>query len=434
MSRRHVRALVTAAALLFAVTACSVAAPQQDQSTAPALPRGLNPEPGTDIPRKELKVGFTPYGDELIGVIGARQGWFENAGITFTQPDGLQTDLAKSLTPVLEGQVQVGSSYMPAIVPQLDTVSNVRAFMVSNVFMGNRILAPKGRYQTVDALMAQGQTFQQAASTVMAQLKGKTLLLPDGTAPTFYTLSLKQAGLTLDDVKAVRLSEPDIIRSAQAGQDVFAAPEGAVGQTQLQEAGWEPLITVGQIIKALPPDQTLELRNAHSVYVTTTQFAEANYNTLLRFSGVLYRIIDQLEKDPQKAAAQYTDYVNSYTGSNLTVAQTASMFSNGLYSLRGFDQAGQFLTDTNDPSNLDRTVAARIANLKAGGALVRDHSPSEVSIATQVYEDLRAYRTATDGLLAQLPDGTQKARAQELYAQFDYLDAYRVALAAKAAS
>ena len=149
----------------------------------------------------------------------------------------------------------------------------------------------------------------------------------------------------------------------------------------MQQAGWEPLITVGQLIEAYP-EQTLDLRSALSTYLTTTEYAEKNYNTLLRFTSVIFRIIDQLEKAPEDATAHFTDYVNSRTGSKLTTP-----------------------------------------------VLAGEHDVSDVSIAETVYQDLSTYRDKAEKLIAEAPEGELKTKAEHQFKIFNYLDAYRYALA-----
>jgi hypothetical protein len=222
------------------------------------------------------------------------------------------------------------------------------------------------------------------------------------------------------------------VRSAQAGKADFASPDGAVQITQLQAAGWEPLITIDQMVQALP-DETVDLRTTHSAYLTTTDYAQDNYNTLVRYAGVVYRIIDDLQTDPVAAAGIYTDYLNSYTGSDLSPDEVAGLFTNGIYSLRGFDDATDFFGEPESPFTFEVTSQAQIASLKKGGVLKGDHDVADLSIAEKVYDDLVAYKQETEALMADLPDSELKEQAQTFYDAFNFIDAYRSALAASKA-
>lgn len=429
-TRLALAALGVTAAL--ATSGCSLVAGSGDEASAAdlSLPTGMEPEPGIEIPEVVVKAGFAPYGDGLIGVAGENLGYFEDAGISFSEPNGIQADFSQSFTPMLNGQVEIGSAYMPFFAQQLDSVTTVRAFVLTDVYLGTRILAPEGQYETVADLMEQGQSFEEAAASAMDQLRGKRLLMPDGVDPTFHNLALSQADMTLTDLDVVRMGNPEIVRSAQAGDTDFAAPDGAVQITQMQQAGWEPIVDIGQVIEAMP-DQTLDVRNTHTAFTTTTAFAEDNYNTILRYAGVTYRIIDSLTRDPEGTAAAFTDYMNSYTGSSLSVQEVAGLFSDGLYSYRDFDSARELLgPDDSSPFVFQETAAAQLATLRDNGVLTGEHTPDDMSIATKVYEDLQAYRDEADELLATAPDGELKDQAEEFYTQFNFLDAYRYALAA----
>ena len=425
------RLVAAALVLVAAVSGCSLTSSDSSpEEAALDLPTDLEPEPGTAIPQHTVAVGFTPYGDGLVGVAAENRGYFEEVGITFSQDNGIQADFSESFTPLLNGQVEIASGYMPFFTQQIDTVTNLRTFMLSNVYLGTRVLAPAGRYQTVDELMEQGQTFEEAAATVMEQLRGRRVVMPDGVDPTFFNLALEQAGMTQGDVDVVRMSNPDIVRTAQAGDTDFAAPDGAVQISQLQQAGWEAVITIEQVIDALP-DQTLDVRNVHTGYLTTTEYAEENYNTLLRFASVMYRISAELEADPVAVAADFTDYLNSYTGSSLSVQEVAGMFSNGLYSFRTFDTATDFLgPDSDSPYYFAETSQAQIATLRENDVLLRDHDVDDLSIAATVYEDLRDYREEAERLIAEAPEGELRTQAQTYFDHYNFLDAYRFALAA----
>ena len=423
-----VAALVTVTAMT--VTACGGTASSAAGSEV-SIPDELSPEAGTDIPAVTIDAGFSPIGDGLIPVIGSRLGYFEEAGIAFADgPEGLRTDLLGALTPLLNGQVEIGNTYMPLVSPQLDSVENVTSFAFATTFHGTMILAPEGEYTTLREALDSGLDFDEAAAEVMEQMRGEELLLFTGADPAFYDLALSQADMSLADVSTTYMGDPDMITAASAGRADFVSPNGAVQISQLQYSGWEPLVTITDLIEALP-EESLSMSNTQTGFVTTEDFAAENYNTLLRFTSVLFRIVADLQQDPVAAADVYVDYVNSYTGSSMSTDEAARLFTDGLYTLNPYESYADVVTNEGSGVNYYETTQAQIDRLREQGVLSRDHDVEDVSIARQVHEDLVEYQQMTDELLAELPDGEQKAQAQEYYDHYNFLDAYRVAVEAQ---
>ncbi|WP_236794224.1 ABC transporter substrate-binding protein [Amycolatopsis sp. GM8] len=423
---------VAMAVMLVLLSACSPSIRVRELT----LPAGLAPEPGIDIPQLTISAGWSPIGDGLIPLIGERRGYFRDAGIEFTRTNGYKSNLLTSMTPMLNGQIEIGDTYMPLLTPQMSTVQSVTTFALPTTAHVQRILAPKGKYKTLSGLMAQGIPFRQAAQEVMAQLKGKTMLLYTGVDPQFYNVALGLAGLTLGDVKTQYMGDPDMVTAALSGQGDFASPNGAVQVSQLQSAGWEPLMIVSDVITNLP-SETLNMANTYTGFVTTKNFASENYNAILRFTGVLFRIIHDLDADPVGACASYVDYINSYTGSHLTAEDCSHLYTDGIYELNTFEnyQAVAGPTPPNPPPNhatdYPTQTNAQIQRLQAQAVLPGGHySASDISFADRVYHDLRTYRDQARALLATAPPGQLHSQAQKFYDDYDYLDAYRYALAA----
>lgn len=426
LNRRGFLSVTAGASSALILGACATPPKTPKADTGPTPPSGLL-KPGTTIPSTTLRAGFTPYADQLLPVIGIRRGYFKDVGITIEPKNGAKTDLIKSLTPLLNNQIELGSGYLPSVTPQLDTVKNVTAFAIADVFYGYRILAPKGKYKTVSALMRDGKSFKDACATVMRQIKGKKLILRNGVVPTFYDLAFKQAGLKVRDADVTYLENPDIVRAANAGRAQFVAPTGAVEIQILQQQGWEPLVEIRQLIDALP-DETMSLRSTHSGYLTTKEYAAKNYPTLLRFTSVMYRLIDDLRKDAKGTVEDYRDYVTSYVGRDMSTDTLAGMFDS-LYSLRDFEEAAQLYERTDDAFNYQATTKAHIAELEKNGVLKPGHTPADMSIAGKVYADLKRYRAEADKLLPKL-SGALAKKAQAQYDARNYVDAYRLAAAA----
>lgn len=429
MSKRRATIAVAVSVIVALTAACSPSIRVRELS----LPTNLAPEPGTEIPHVELSAGWSPIGDGLIPVIGERRGYFRDAGIAFTRTNGYKSNLLASMTPLLNGQIEIGDTYMPLLTPQMATVQSVTTFALPTTAHVQRILAPEGKYQTLKDAMAQGLPFKEAAARVMAQLKDKTLLLYTGVDPQFYNIALGLAGLSLSDVDAQYMGDPDMVTAAQAGRGDFTSPNGAVQVSQLQSAGWEPLITITDVLSNLP-DETLNMANTYTGFLTTKAFASQDYNTILRFTGVLFRISHELRVDPVGACGSYVDYVNSYTGSDMTPQDCAKLYTDGIYELNDFDDYQNVVGPdaTGGATDYLAETDAQIERLQQQGVLPPGNfSATDISFAHRVYHDLRAYRDGARSLLPKAPPSPLRDEAQKLYAEFDYLDAYRYAIAAQ---
>ncbi|GAA3639010.1 hypothetical protein GCM10022223_67550 [Kineosporia mesophila] len=429
LSRRAV--LAAWAASTAGVLAACAQAPSTTGSAATFTPSSDLATPGSTVPQVSVKAAFPPWGDELLGVAGIDDGYYKAVGITITpEPYGAQQDLLMNLTPLINGQVELGGGYLPSIANQIDNVQNVVGFAVSDVSYVYRIVAPTGRYKTVAQEMTAGATFADALTTVMAQLKGQKLICVEGGSPLFRNTVAKAAGLDLEkDVDIEFLANPDLVKAGFAGKADFLSPSSAGFVVQLQQKGWEPLVDLRQVIDNLPSDDTLPLRFTYSGLVTTTDYAQDNFETLLRFTSVIYRLIDEMEADPEATAAKFVDYLNSYTGTDLTAKELAGSFDD-IYSLRTFDRATEFYTDQSDPFFYESVATANLAVLGEQGVIEKGHTPDELSIAGQVYAALARYRQEADKALAAAPDSDLKQQAQNHYDARNYLDAYRFAATA----
>ena len=381
---------------------------------------------GTDLPAATVQMGLSPNGDELLPVIGVKRGYYRDVGIELAPaPYGARVDLLTSMTPLLNRQVEVGTGYPPTVLPQLDVVRNVKVFALQDVYYGYRILAPRGKYETVAGLMEQGRSFAEAARAAMGQLRGSKLLRNEATSPTFFNLCYGLAGLDDDDFELILLDNPSVVRAALGGRGDFAAPTGAVDIQELESRGWEPVIEVRQLFEHMPRE-ALPLRATNSGFLTTDAYINDNYETVLRLTSVMYRIIDDLKRAPLETVEEFRDYVRSYTGNDLTGPQLEQVMSD-LYSFRDFDEAAEFFARRDGAFYLPAAYAAQIGDLKEGGVLKGDHTYEDLVVAGKVWEDLRRYRREAERRFDAVAS-SDAALARRARAQFDarnYLDAYR---------
>lgn len=424
--------VATAILLIFGLAGCG----SSDSTTE--LPTELA-SPGTDIPETSIKLALTPLGDTTIPVIGVEKGYYDDVGITIEPPPyGAKLDLLASVAPLLNKQVQVGSAFPPTVLGQLDTVKNIKAFALSDVFTGYALLAPEGQFQTVDELQQQGDSFTEAAGKVVDQVQGKRLLLADGdpSAQLFYRVLFDLSNVTADDAETTYLRNPEITKAAFAGRADFVAPSSGVDIQTLLDNGWESLISVQQMFDNLDDKRILQLVG-HSGYLTTDEYLASDYDTLLRFTSVMYRIIDDLQKDPEGTVAVYRDFVNSYTGTDLSVKALAGLYQSS-YKLANFEEAAAYYEPGDSVFNVDNAYNAQLAMLKKQGVLKQTHTAGDLFVAGQLWEDLRRYKEESDRLFDTVGKGNEDivAQAREFYDARDYLDSYRflASLSAKSGS
>ncbi|MFT8358834.1 hypothetical protein, partial [Bifidobacterium aquikefiri] len=272
-----------------------------------------------------------------------------------------------------------------------------------------------------------GKGFDEALTTVMKQLKGKEVLLRTGVAPTFYNLLGKYSNSSMDDWEVTYLSNDDILRQAEAGNAKFVSPTGAVEISRLQKEGWESLVDLQQAIQYMPKNETVALRATFSGYITTRSYAEKNWDTLLRFTSVMYRIIKDMQSNPQGTADDFVAYVNSYTGSSLTAKELASTFD-GLYELQNFDDADAMFNDSSSDFNFRKVMDANLKVLQEQKVLKGSYTSDDLSDANKIYNDLKKYKTKTDALLkGKSASDKTVIKAKKYYDMYDFLDAYRIA-------
>lgn len=386
---------------------------------------GCSASSGSASSAAAMNLGLSPYGDEMLIAAAIKRGYFDKVGISFSNGQyGIKTDLIKSVTPLLNNQIDLGSGYPPAVASQLDNVSGVVGFAYSDVFYGYRILAPKGKYKTVAGEMASGATFDQALTTVMAQLVGKDVILRTGVASTFYDLLGRHSGTSMNDWNLTYLANDEIVRQAESGKVDFVSPTGAVEIVRLQGEGWEPLVQLRETIDNLPSEETIALRATFSGYLTTKDWAQKNWDSILRFSSVMYRIIDDMKADPQGTAADFVDKVNEYTGSSLTAADLAGTFD-GLYELHTYAQADAMYNDPSYAFNFDTVMNANLKVLKEQGVLKGDYTSSDLSIAKDVYNSLKDYQAKCDEIFKKADKSSSAYKtAKEFYDVYDFVDAF----------
>lgn len=395
-------------------------------------------ETGTDIPKATIKFGMRPYADNTFYYIGMKKGWFDNVGISFDPaPYGLKANDSNVLTLMLNGQLDMISEYCPLILPTYKDARSLKCVGFTDNNQAFSVLAnPKLKLKTFKEYIAEGKSFDEAIKAALKPLEGKTLVgAPELSARPFEEGLSKLSGLkwnlqVLDDAKSLVL--------AKAGREDFVNPEGAPITYTLRQAGWTDLIDIGDLVKYGPGGEGSPLEGLIDIVgvAANGDYVNKNQNTVLRFMSVVWRIFDQTAKDPSLFDLQ-APYLNSFAGTNLDgkgVADTVNV-------LDPFTPFADNKAYYDDPKNLlyyQNVWSAIIADLEDHNIMPKGIvKPDDVVWGGPIWHQMLDYKTKSDALFAKLgasslPDDKKAMldKAKDFYDAFDFLDSYRLALAA----
>ncbi len=396
------------------------------------------PEPGTDIPAATIKFGMRPYADNTFYIIGMKKGWFKDVGITFDPaPYGLKANDSNVTTLLLNGQLDIISEFCPLMLPTYKDANKLKCIAFTDNFLANAILAnPALKLKTFKDYLAEGKSYQDALKAALAPMKGKTLVgAPELSDRPFeeYLNTTADAGFklqVLDDAKSLVL--------AKAGREDFVNPEGAPIVYTLRQSGWTNLVDIGDLIKNGPggADSPIEPLIGIVGIGGNSDYLNSHQNSVLRFLSVVWRIIDATKKDPSLYDLQ-APYLNSMAGTSLDgkgVAATVAI----LHPFTAFDNNDQYYDDKKSTTYYANVWSAVIKNFEEHNIVPAGKvTPDDVVWGGPIWKQMVDYRTKTDELMKTLSGATLTPEKQKLvdkaktfYADFDFLDAYRLALAA----
>ncbi len=423
-----------AAAVLLAGTAALAAAPSRAADRYVPAPA----EPGTEIPKAAVKFGMRPYADNTFYVIGMKKGWFDEVGIGFDPaPYGLKVNDTNVTTLLLNGQVDIISEFCPLMLPTYTDSDKLKCVGFTDNFLANAILAnPKLKLKSFKDYTAEGMDYEAALKAALGPMKGKTLVgAPELSDRAFedYLNKTSGAGFTLqvlDDAKSLVL--------AKSGREDFVNPEGAPIVYTLRQAGWTDLVDIDDLIKQGPGgvDSPIEPLIGIVGIGANADYVNAHQNTVLRFMSVVWRIIDATAKDPSLYDLQ-APYLNSMAGTSLDgpgVAETVKI----MHPFTSFADDAQYYQDKGATTYYANVWSAIIRDFEAHNIIPKGKvTPDDVVWGGPIWQQMVAYRAKTDDLMGQLkgkslPSDKQALadKAKALYADFDFLDSYRLALAA----
>ena len=398
------------------------------------------PETGADIPAASVKFGMRPYADNTFYVIAMKKGWFKDVGITILpEPDGLKVTDTNVTALLLNGQLDVSSEYCPLMIPVYKTSNKLKCIALTDNFLGEAILAnPTLKLKGFADYIKDGMKFDDAIKEAMKPLNGKTLVgAPQLSDRAFEEAVSQFSGAkwkleVLDDSKALVM--------AKAGQVDFVNPEGAPIVYTLMQAGWTVLINNGNLYEYGPGGLDSPIEKLVSIVGigSNADYVSGHANTVLRFLSVVWRTIDAVGKDPSLFAIQ-APYLNSVAGTSLDAAgveQTIKI----LDPLSPFEYGANYFAKTDNALYYKNAWAAIIKDFEGHGVIPAGAvSPDEFMWGAAIWTQMKNYQEKSAAMIKDLDgkgltaDKADKlAKAKQFYGWYDYLDAYRLAMAASA--
>ena len=276
----------------------------------------------------------------------------------------------------------------------------------------------------------------EALKAALAPMAGKQLVgAPELSDRAFEEYLNKASGAgfklqVLDDAKSLVL--------AKAGREDFVNPEGAPIVYTLRQAGWTDLVDIDDLIKHGPGgvDSPIEPLIGIVGIGANSDYVNAHQNTVLRFMSVVWRIIDATKKDPSLYDLQ-APYLNSMAGTSLDgkgVAETVAI----LHPFTPFADDKQYYDDKGGTTYYANVWSAVIKDFEAHGIIPKDKvTADDVVWGGPIWHQMVEYKSKTDDIMGKMAGKTLASdkqaladKAKALYANFDFLDSYRLALAA----
>lgn len=263
-----------------------------------------------------INLGISPFQDTMLPVIGQQKGWFEEANLE-VELTTLSWDAV--MTSVASNAVDVAINNTTGVVSVANRAPEVIYWYGWNPFtQGSALMGrPDVGLKTLEDFESEGMSHEEARTAAFEQLKGRTIVTTVATdMGKQVRAALDSVGLSEDDVDLVDL-DPD------QGLAAFLSGTGDAylgGIPQRQRATDE-----GMLVIASGPDLAPPPING---FVTTTTFAEANEDAMLRLMNVMFRIVRYCDENTADCGEIITTEINERTGAELTVQDFENFWQN----------------------------------------------------------------------------------------------------------
>lgn len=438
----------TASALLSACTAEQTKTPSQGSQSAnqetPQMDGNKSTEPEIPkIPQVSVEFGNEPYMDHTQMSIATMQKWTDDIGITITPSPSGRNIPAENCIPIFSsGDVDVISGSVPLFLGASKQMPPFKQFVNADIFQGYAIMAqPDAGYKNVQEFMDEGMSSGEAIQAAVEQIKGKKFAYPSETAiKGFINLCLERGGLAEGDFESVIAEDSKTVAMMTAEQVDFETG-GVSARLALETTGYKSIITSADLAAfAKPSPESEELRAVfYDGWLAQDEYIENNYDTILRLTGLSWRINQLINENPDQALEYHLPYLNSAAGTTMNVETGKATYSS-LDPFITFEQTADLFDDSNPLSDAN-IIGSYIRMWEEQGYFDEGEVKVEdYSIVKQVYEDMMQYKTDAENTLKEvetrignqdLPTTKEMIEKAEYHLSiFNFLDAGRFADAA----
>ncbi len=453
MAKRRFASMVLVVAAFFLLFSLSEAlASGKTESAKPAAASGKPAIP--DIPQVTVRAVQEPYYVCSASSIGLAKGWFKEVGITFapesygkiiTGGETVQMIASKNMDMIDQPTMQV--------LGAIKNLPPVKVFVYDSIFWGSIVLGDPAKFKSVEDFQKEGLPLNEAIRRAVSQIESKKW----GTSGSpgdmsFVKTVLDQADLTVDDIEVNIYADPEITAMMLTRQIDVCGGMGLPAVMELVSKGFKMIVTASQIAQSAKPSaDSKELRTVFQVgWTTYDDYIAKNYDTILRFSSVVWRQAALINENQAEAISIHLPFLNSASGARNTPEQIRQAYE--IFDpFFGFDQQDRWFNDPSYPLYEDYVLGSYINSWVEDGYLKPGEiKPADISIARKVYADMLNYRKSAGAAVEEAKALLQKAseagkgaavdveqanallqKAQAFYAGYDYFDASRFANAAK---
>lgn len=301
------RVAVALAVLMAMLTGACAGATDTTTDVASTGDRGEASGASAPAETTSLTLGISPFQDTMLPIIAQEKGWFADNGLEVE----LTTLAWDAVMPaVASGSVDVAINNTTGVVTVANRSPEVIYWYGWNPFTeGSALMGrPELDLQTVDELEAEGVPSDEARQQVFSQLEGRTVVTTMGTdMGKQVTAALDTSGIDRSQVEIVDMNPDQGLAAFLSGTgDVYLG--GIPQRTRATAEGME--------VVASGPDLAPPPING---FVTTSSYAEANEDAMLRLMNVMFRIVRFCNDNTEECGEIITDRLNQETGAELTV-------------------------------------------------------------------------------------------------------------------